>query len=165
MESARETDAPRLHAYHDGELGRFARWSFERRLQRSPALRRELAELAFLGDLARETDARAPGPDFWDQIALRLPAEEARRSEEARSSRSRFWWIGPAGAVVAAGLVVLALVFGDVSSDTSEGGVIRWVDGGQHSVLVLEGESATIIWILDEPRDDAASTGGLSDVV
>jgi len=165
MGSVREADVLRLHAYHDGELGRFARWRFERQLEHSPGLRRELAELAFLGDLAREVEAGAAEPDFWDQIALRLPAEDARRAEERSTSKSSFWWIGPAGAVMAAGLVAIALVFGSGSGDTSEGGVVRWMDGGQRSVLVLEEESTTIIWMLDEPGADAAAAGGLSEVV
>jgi anti-sigma factor RsiW len=165
MGSAREADALRLHAYHDGELGRFARWRFERHLDRSPGLRRELAELAFLGDLARDSEARAPEPDLWDPIALRLPAEDARRAEQEIPQKSRLWWIGPAGALTAAGLVAIALVFGSGSSDTSEGGVVRWMDGGQRSVLILEEESTTIIWILDEPGADAAAAGGLSEVV
>lgn len=169
MGAVREADALKVHAYHDGELGRLARWLFERRLARSPELRQELRALDFLGDLARESEAHSPAPDFWDAIALRLPAEEARRSETKATAKSSFWWIGPAGAVVAAGLVALVLVFGGSSGDTDQGGVVRWMDGGQHSVLVLEEESTTIIWMLDEPGTGtgagAGSAGGLSDVV
>jgi len=165
MGAVREADALKVHAYHDGELGRFARWRFERRLERSPALRRELEAMAFLGDLAREADARDSEPDFWDAIALRLPAEDAHRGAEKSGERSRLWWIGPAGAVVAAGLLALALVIGSRTGDTGGVGVVRWVDGGQRSVLVLEEESTTIIWTLDEPGADSASAGGRSGVV
>ncbi len=72
-----------LWAYHDGELRGLARWRFERRLRRDAALRSELAAMARLGDLVRESEAGAPEPDLWDRIRLRLPAVDARRAEAA----------------------------------------------------------------------------------
>jgi anti-sigma factor RsiW len=78
-----ERDERALHAYHDGELRGFARWRFERRLARRPALRRELQALSELGALLREQAAAAAGPELWDRIALRLPAEDARRGAAA----------------------------------------------------------------------------------
>ena len=165
MEELPVADERRLHAYHDGELGRLARWRFERRLARSPVLREELRALDWLGDLARETDVEAPPPDLWEQIEMRLPAAGARRAEAGEKTRSSFWWMGPAGAVVAAGLVAIALAFGGLSGDTSGGGVVRWMDGGPRSVLVLEEDTATIIWMLDEPDADEASARGMREVV
>ncbi|MGH0029582.1 MAG: hypothetical protein ACQGVC_07315, partial [Myxococcota bacterium] len=70
-----------LHAYHDGELSGFARWRFERELRRNPVLRGELDRLSTLRDLLRARDRAEPSPDLWDAIALRLPAEDARRGE------------------------------------------------------------------------------------
>ena len=69
-ESVRRT----LQVYHDGELGRFSRWRFERRLGASEALARELADLELMGSLVREHDAEADSPDLWGAIAARLPA-------------------------------------------------------------------------------------------
>ena len=70
----------KLHAYHDGELGGLARWRFERRLRRSPQLRRDLAALARIGELVCESEMRASEPDLWDRIEQRLPALDARRA-------------------------------------------------------------------------------------
>jgi anti-sigma factor RsiW len=165
MGRVREADSRRLHAYHDGELGRLARWRFTRRLERHPELRRELRALDWLGELARDAEARVPQPDLWDRIAQRLPAEDARRSEARPKRGPSLWWMGPAGAVVAAGLVALALALGGPSGETSRRGVVRWMDGGERSVMLLEEETATIIWMLDEPPDDEASSGGSREVV
>ncbi len=64
-----------LAAYHDGELSRFARWLVERQLRKSPALRRELAELAKLSNWVRESES-APAsleiPDPWSEIGPAL---------------------------------------------------------------------------------------------
>src|SRR5262249_10351378 len=61
-----------LNAYRDGELSRFTRWRFERRLRHSPDLQRALAELERVGDWVRASEAESPGADLWDAIALRL---------------------------------------------------------------------------------------------
>ncbi len=152
-----------LQAYHDGELTGLARWRFERRLARSPELRRELAMLARMGDWVRESEP-VEAPDLWDQIALRLPAEEARQAE-AEAGRSRGgWWtplLSPMRAAAAAAVAAVALAFGLMSGDTPHEAAVLWLDGGGHSVMVLEdSEEATIIWMLDTLPAEASLGGG-----
>ena len=65
-----------LHAYHDGELRGFARWRFERRLARSPELRRELEALALMRELVREGESQLPTSSM---------SFSARRSARSRS--------------------------------------------------------------------------------
>jgi anti-sigma-K factor RskA len=149
-----ERDERRLHAYHDGELRGLARWRFERKLARSPALRRELEQLAELGVLLRERAAAAPGAELWDRIALRLPAEDARRASAA-SEPARGWALGwrPLGAVAAA-LVIAAVAAQQwlTAPPAEQAGVVRWMDSRGRSVMVLEEDAhneVTIIWLLD----------------
>jgi len=156
-----------LHAYHDGELRGLARWRFERRLRRSPELRRELSALRLVRQLAREGDAEAATPDLWEGIARRLPAADAAAREEERPAGigGPVWagWWKPVGAVAAAAAAVAAVLWlpagGPVPGGPS-GGVVRWVDGGGHTVAVLESDpETTIIWVLDDAKD-AAREGG-----
>ena len=153
-----------LHAYHDGELRGLARWRFERRLGRSPELRRQLEALAWIGQLVHETEAEAPAPSLWEGIALRLPALDARRSEAVpREPRSPLpWLLRPLGAAAAVA-VAAALVFGLFTGDNGEVGVVRWIDSGDRNVMVLEGdEDVTIIWVLSDgspPRGEAREVG------
>jgi anti-sigma-K factor RskA len=146
-----------LHAYHDGELSGLARWRFERRLRRSEGLRRELAELARLGALVRAAEAPAPGPDLWDRIEQRLPAVDAQRAEESGGRRASLgWWMAPAGAMAATALAALAVWWGPADAPVERAGVVRWMDSGGRSVMVLEGDAdTTIIWVLDGPADGA----------
>ena len=160
-----------LHAYHDGELRGFARWRFERRLARSPELRRELEALALMRELVREGESRVPTPDLWEGISRRLPPEEGARparigDREAREGRGGFaplaWLVRPLGA--AAVVVAVALVFALNSGDNAAPGVVRWIDSGDRNVMVLEGdEEVTIIWVLGEastpPRQGGAREG------
>lgn len=149
-----ERDEQRLHAYHDGELRGLARWRFERRLARSPALQRELRGLSELGLLLRES-AAAPGPELWDRIALRLPAADAWRAAAAseRVTPRRVGWLRPLGAAAAA-LVVAALAAQQwlTAPALEQAGVVRWMDSRGRSVMVLEEDErseVTIIWLLD----------------
>jgi anti-sigma factor RsiW len=148
-------DERQLHAYHDGELGWLSRLRFERRLARSPALRRELASLEALRELAAVTDAGAPTPDLWADIALRLPAADAARQQPAEAG-SRAWGLPlrpiAAAAAVAAAVVALALGMWVDDNAPAAGGVVRWIDPGPNSVMVLEdtARDATIIWVLDD---------------
>ena len=164
---------PMLHAYHDGELGRLARWRFERRLRRSPELRRELAALARVGELVRAHEERAPTTDLWDRIEQRLPAVEARKAAgEVEAEAGRGWlhsWWQPAGALAAAAAVALAVYVGFGPAPgvpEAPGGTVRWVDSGGRSVLVLDDDEAdvTIIWLLDDAVEGAAE-GGSGEVV
>jgi anti-sigma-K factor RskA len=161
-----ERDERRLHAYHDGELRGLARWRFERRLARSPGLQQELRGLAELGEMLRERAAEAPGPELWDRIALRLPAEDARReaAETERGAAGSFGWWRPLGAAAAA-LAVAALAAQQwlTAPALPQAGVVRWMDSRGRSVMVLEEDAqneVTIIWLLDGgPAGEAAGDG------
>lgn len=148
-----------LHAYHDGELRGLARWRFERRLRREPALRRELDELGRLGALLRAADAEAAAPDLWDRIALRLPAVDARREAAAEPAAGAPGWLRPAGAAALAAALTLALWLGVPEPPVPAGGAVRWVDSGGRPVLMLdraEETGVTIIWMLDDAVEGAA---------
>jgi len=162
MRNGRPEGGAELSAYHDGELKGLARWRLERRLRRSPALRRELAALGRMGRWVRDQEGEAAAPDLWDRIALRLPAVDARRSQQARPRSLR--WLPPLGAAVAAAAALLLAVYSGVFEARPDGtGVVRWIDSGGRPVLVLEddGEAqVTIIWVLEEAVEGAARGGG-----
>jgi anti-sigma factor RsiW len=155
-----------LHAYHDGELRGLARWRFERRLARSPALQRELRGLSELRLLLRERAAAATGPELWDGIAARLPVADARRQAAAaeRSPARGLGWLPPLGAAAAA-LAVAAVVAQQwlTAPALEQAGVVRWMDSRGSSVMVLEEDEqneVTIIWLLDGgPGAPAAGDG------
>jgi anti-sigma factor RsiW len=152
--SARTLDL--LHAYHDGELSRFARWSLERRLRRSPELQRELAALSRIGDWVRASQPDAPDADLWERIALRLPALDVRRAE-AGAARPGFGWLAWPGALASAAIAaVLAfqwLTPVTVPTPTARKiGVVRWLDSGPRDVMVLQPEpDTTIVWVIGAP--------------
>jgi len=165
-----------LHAYHDGALSGHARRRFERSLERDPALGTELSLLREVGALAREIAGEAETPDLWDQIALRLPAEEVHRAEERaeREGRESGWrlqlsvrrWLRPVplGAVAAAALMALLITrfWATPVAENATGGVVRWVDSGNRSIMVIEDDGqigATLIWLLDGPAEGAARGG------
>jgi len=158
MKERPRRDSKALSAYHDGELRGLARWRFERRLRRDPALRRELELLRRVGDAVREVGAQEPGADLWDRIALRLPAADAARSEAAGRGRRPAWLVGlPIGAAVAAALAAVAIFWR--AGQLPEEGVVRWIYAGKHNVYVLdapEAPGATIIWMLDTGPKQAA---------
>ena len=176
-ESGRVSKAERaLYAYHDGALSGRARRRFERSLERDPALGSELRLLREVRALAREVDGEVETPDLWEQIALRLPAEEALRAEERaeREGRVSGWssllsgrrWqrLAPLGAVAAAALMALLITrfWPTPVAGSATGGVVRWVDSGDRSIMVLgdDGETgATLIWLLDAPTEGAARGG------
>lgn len=155
-----------LCAYHDGELGGVARWLFERRLRRSPELQQELEALDQIGSLVRASETRADSVDLWDRISLRLPAADARRAEEMEAgSFVTPTWLRPLGAAAVAALV--AVFFGSLDTPAQGARVVRWMDSGGRSVIVLDDavdSDVTIIWILDGAVEGAAR-GGRSDVV
>jgi anti-sigma factor RsiW len=153
----------RLHAYHDGELRGLARWRFERRLARDPAMRQQLEVLAETGRLLREAAAEAAAPDLWEAIRLRLPALDAQRAEAAEAlaaPRSRLWALSPwVGVGVAA--AALALAIGVEWGDASLPGSVRWIDSRGTPLMVLQDDrKATIIWVIEgEPGDFSGRSG------
>ena len=153
--AARARSLALLHAYHDGELSRFARWRFERRLRRSPELQRELAEVARIGAWVRESEPEAAGADLWDAIALRLPAIDARRADAAREVRrgGLVWLVWPGAVASAAVAAVLAFQWlSPPSAPPSKVGVVRWVDSGPRDVMVLQpAADTTIVWVIGAP--------------
>ena len=165
---ARPQAREQLCAYHDGELGGVARWLFERRLRRSPELQQELEELDQIGKLVRASETRADEVDLWDRIWLRLPAADAQRAEETETaSFVTPAWMRPLGAVAVAAVALLAVFFGSLDTPAPSERVVRWMDSGGRSVMVLDDavdSDVTIIWILDGAVEGAAR-GGRSDVV
>lgn len=159
-------DEELLHAYHDDELSSFARRRFEQRLRRSPDLQVHLAALSGLRVALQELDADRPGPDLWDDIALRLPGLDAQREAAPEPARGGWlgWLFGPAGAALATAAAAVALALAVYSPDVaSPRGTIRWLDSGGHSVMVLGDEAdMTIIWMLD---GEPGSTGGANEAV
>jgi hypothetical protein len=144
----------RIAAYRDGELSRFERWLFERRLRRDPAARRALAELDALGAFLRETDGAGPEPDLWESIRLRLPAADARLAdaEPARAAGRGWRGIGyVALGAAAAGAAALALFTSLETAPVAPGpasGSVRWIDSRGHPMMVLRDDAeATIIWV------------------
>jgi anti-sigma factor RsiW len=156
-----------LNAYYDGELSGLRRWIFERRLARSPQLRAELEELRRVSRWVQDLDPAPASVDVWDDVALRLPAIDAQREERGggrdaqrvpRAVRGLDWlaaYVRPIAAVAAATALALALFLGimeDVAPPAP--GMIRWLDTGGRSVMVLEEQGgATIVWLLDTPED------------
>jgi anti-sigma factor RsiW len=159
-----------LHAYHDGELSRWARWRFERVLRRSPALQRELASLQSLRRGLVALDAEARAPQLWDAIAARLPARgaAAARTAPARErGRGVVWWLAPLGAAAATAALVVAVLYSGLftRAPATSGGAVRWIDSEGRSVMVLDDDpDTTIIWVLDGALEGALR-GGFSDVV
>ncbi len=159
-----------LNAYHDGELSGLRRWLFERRLSRSPRLRAELEELKRLASWVQGAGQASPSADVWDSIALRLPAidatlgEQRQRRGERRERRGMDWlaaYSRPLAAAAVSVALALALFLG-IMEDTAPPtpGIIRWLDTGGRSVMVLEDQGdATIVWLLDA-GEDGISEGG-----
>jgi anti-sigma-K factor RskA len=159
-----------LQAYHDGELSALARWRFERQLRRSPALRQELAALRALRADLRSLDGTAATPDLWSGIERRLPGvrrSSAGARSEGASGRRWTWWLTPLGAAAAATAVAVAVSYGGFWSPApATGGVVRWIDSGGRSVMVLDDDpDTTIIWVLDSSATEGAARGGPLDVV
>jgi anti-sigma factor RsiW len=158
-----------LHAYYDGELTGLARLRFERRMRSSTALQAELGALSALGELVRRTAAVGPEPDLWDDLALRLPAVDARRAEAKAGWSSRgMWGSGSLGwllrpaLLAATGAVALALGIGLLwPAPPVAGSVVRWIDAGGRDVLVIDdAPDTTIIWMLDPLVEGEAKGGG-----
>jgi anti-sigma factor RsiW len=182
-------DQRALNAYYDGELGGLRRWLFERRLAHSPQLRAELEELERVSRWVQQLDAEPSEVDLWHGIALRLPELDAERRERTqkrvgskrgrgtpRGGRAEPWsprepgWLAAHArpiAVVAVGAALALALFLGIMRDAAPPmpGMIRWLDSGGRSVMVLEDQGdATIVWLLDAP-DEGTSTGGSREAV
>ncbi len=171
-----------LNAYHDGELSGLRGWIFERRLARSPGLRAELEALKRLSRCVQELGPQPPSVDVWDEVALHLPAIDAQFEEQRQGLKGqrqggaglpawrRMDWLAaysrPLAAVAVSVALALALFLGimeDAAPPTA--GIIRWLDTGGRSVIVLEDQDdATIVWLLDA-LEDGASEGGSREAV
>jgi anti-sigma factor RsiW len=96
-------------------------------------------------------------------------AEQRQTRDERREWRGMDWLAAYSRPLAAAAITValaLALFLGimeDAVSPTP--GVIRWLDTGGRSVMVLEDQGdATIVWLLD-PLEDEISKGGSREAV
>jgi hypothetical protein len=151
-----------LQAYHDGELGFLARRRVERQLAASPEAREALRGLALVGELVRESQTDLAAPDLWAGIARQLPAAaapaEARGLGDALSD-ALGWLFRPAGAALATAAAAAAAVF--VLSGNEPAGVadvVQYLDPGDNSVMLLQGEDeATIIWVMEPVATDTSS--------
>ena len=168
-------DQRQLNAYHDGELSGLGRWIFERRLSHSPRLRAELEELKRMARWVQELGPQPLSVDVWDDIALRLPALDARSDEQRqkraeRRERSGTDWLAaysrPIAAVAVSAALALALFLGIMEGAAPPTpGTIRWLDTGGRSVMVLEQQAdVTIVWLLGAP-EDGGSEGGSREAV
>lgn len=165
---ARRPSEQMLQAYHDGELGRFARRRVERQLAASPEAREELRGLALVGELVRESQTTATEPDLWSAIARELPAappagsagREARPGLSDVVSDALGWLFRPAGAAVAAAAAAALALF--VLSGSEPAGVtdvVQYLDPGDNSVMLLQGEDeTTVIWLMEPATDTSDST-------
>jgi anti-sigma factor RsiW len=154
---ARGKTRERLQAYYDGELRGLARWRFERKLERAPALQEELFALEETGRLLRLAESESAAPDLWEAIRLRLPALDAQRAEAGEVAavppswlRTLSPWFG-----VAAATAALALAIGVEWGDPSVPGSVRWIDSRGKPLMVLQDDrKATIIWVIEEEPGD-----------
>ena len=166
------SDERALNAYFDGELNPISRWWLARRLARSAELRAELDEIRSLSERVAELGGDGPTVDLWDKIALSLPAADARRREGEVESDTEIG-LGasprfgrPFFAAAATAALAVAIVLGTIGdTPVPDTGVVRWLDAGASSVIVLEdpGE-ATIVWLLESPTEGAAR-GGMRESV
>jgi hypothetical protein len=150
-----------LEAYHDRELSWWRRRLMEGRVRRSPRLQRELELLQEMSAAALSVDAAVASPDLWDDISGRLGAIDADRQSHRASAAAParepfgslsalFGW-KPMGLAVAAGATALAIGLwnssGTVAADPNDG-VLRYLDTGGQSVIVVDDPDVTIIWLI-----------------
>ena len=155
-----------LEAYHDRELAWWRRRLLEGRLRRSPQLRRELEMLGEMRTAAVAAEEGVFSPDLWGDISSRLGAIDAARrgrgAPEAAGLRDPSSWLSrglsgllgwkPVGLAVAAGAAALAIGLWNTSGTAPadpNGGVLRYLDTGGASVLVVDDVDVTIIWLME----------------
>jgi anti-sigma factor RsiW len=156
-----------LHAYHDGELGWWARLLFERRLSKSAELRGQLEALRELSSMTAESEEAValPAGAVWEGLEGRLRAVDAAIEAEGpvaapAEALSRPAWLGwrpVSAAAAAAGALALLLVLRPGAVPVVEppiaSGTVRYLDAGDRSVMVQEQADVTIIWVMGGTED------------
>lgn len=156
---ARRPTEEMIQSYYDGELGFLARRRVERALERSAEVREEFDGLALVGELVRESQTAGPQPDLWAEIARELPA---RTTSLETTSGGLFeglsWLFRPAGAAVAMAAAAAAIFVLSGSEPAAVADVVQYLDPGDNSVMLLQGEDdATIIWVMKPVATETSS--------
>ena len=154
-----------LEAYHDRELSWWRRRRAEAGLRRSPELRRELELLQQISSAVATSEGAPSSPDLWGAISGQLVGiDREGRAQGGAASAPRpsgllgtSGWSGllgwkPIGLAVAAGAAVLAVGLWNAPGtvpDEQTGGVLRYLDTGGRSVMVVEAQDVTIIWLME----------------
>ena len=161
-----------IHAYHDGELGRWGRWRAEGLLRSSEELREELEALRQLKGLLGEIEAATPESspaDLWPSLSPGLAgidreAEGAGRGRIPLQLRFGMPLWQPVAGLVAVALVMFALIdfeapipdsAGDTGAEVVATGSLRYLKTDGRAFVVSEKSGgATIIWLMDAPLAD-----------
>ena len=159
---ARRPSEETLQAYHDGELGFLARRRVERQIASSVEAQEQLRGLALVGELVRESQSATVAPDLWSEIARELPPRPIEVEAEARPgfAEALGWIFRPAGAAAAAAaaMAVAAIFVLSGSEPAGVADVVQYLDPGENSVMLLQGEDeATIIWIMEPVATDTSA--------
>jgi anti-sigma factor RsiW len=166
MSEGRTRERQELHAFQDGELPFWRRWRVSRRVARDLEAQRELASIAELGALLREQAAAQPTPELWESVRAQLataPRPKPLVDDDAVGSAAPGLpaWLG---AGLATASVVAVMASGVLAGETPRVESVRWLDGKGKPVWVIQDDrDATIIWVLDKPKQ--SSEGGERDAV
>jgi hypothetical protein len=138
-----------------------------RQVAASPEAQEKLRGFALVGELVRESEAATVGPDLWAEIARELPRRpvEAETGAAGAGAGASFpdalgWIFRPVGAVAAVAAAAAAAAIFLMSAGEPAGvvDVVRYLDPGENSVMLLQGEDdATIIWVMEPPATDTSS--------
>lgn len=161
--STRDRRAELLGAWKDGELRGLAARRAARLLERSTEARREVEQVGAVGSWVREAlEAGASAGakldvDVWPALASRLVAVEAERAEAVAA---RGWLLRPWTASAALAAVAAALVVGLwIRTTPPDDDVVQWLDSDGAPVMVLEGPSDTVIWVLEPGNEEISGRG------
>jgi anti-sigma factor RsiW len=153
---------PYLDAYFDGELRGLRRWQVRRHLGGCTACSERLAEMEPLGVWIREAVGTASSPDLWGALEQRLPLRVSAPAAARPRRLLRPIFAMPAlGATLAAALVAMLTLGGPADwpllVDATPQTIVRSLNTHGRPVMVLDGpDDATIIWLMEEDRGDAA---------
>lgn len=163
---ARRMSEETIQAYHDGELGWWARRRVERALAARPEVREQLQGLALVGQWVRDSQSAGPEPDLWADIARALPptpattgAASAEPGESWGLGDALGWLLRPAGAAVAVAAAAALVIFvWSGSEPAGRASVVQYLDPGDNSVMLLQGEDdATFIWVMEPVATDTSA--------